>query len=566
MARSSSNKAKGVSYLERLIDLRERSEAAGTTVENGSRVRRSWLVTSLGCSDELISSNPKIRRAVLDWDNVVAERRRTAAVIASEMADCGVENEVSNVIAMPRNSKRSKPLHGKIRWNTISDAAGNEHRVPIVIDGTRIDENPSNWCRYLTIVKGLDASSVEVALNVYRPFKEFIRKHGFDELEVNDEVFLLWKHSLLRTVEANRVNTCLKTIHSYYRYLEETGVVRFRVQIYETDDLPPTFKPPYTFPITSKRVIRKSELGIETRSWTTPYGVRGTTASRSTPTNEHAKKAHARTKTQKHGVRNSILLSLAETTGGRISELLQIKLSQLPDPARLAEIIQTGQPYQVFVKRKRRGKKDMPLVLTKYLLIRIVNYVEKERMEIVKRFPKTAGKSDYLFLGDRGNDLRADSVTHLVLELFFGILADAGIHRLRSKFAVDRLETLISAALEKGIDVGPNSNWVEQFLQIVSEEMGQASILSLRPYLPLVFGRRLATTQAVLLREQELRAIETERLIADQELRIQKQMETLRLMPSLQEAARLIAENNKLDARDYLRDLANQLDPAQAGT
>ncbi|MBY3468838.1 phage integrase family protein [Rhizobium laguerreae] len=562
--RSSSNHAKGASYLKQLIELREASEAAGTTVENGSRVRRSWLVASLGCSDELISSNHKIRRAVLDWDNVVAERRRIAVTIAGEIAGVRAEVEASNIIAISRKPKRSKPLHGKIRWNVVRDAAGNEHKVPILIDGTKIDEHPSNWCRYLTIVKGYDASSVEVALNVYRPFKEFIRKHGFDELGVTDEVFLLWKHYLLSKVEPNRVNTCLSTIHSYYRYLEETGIVRFRVQIYEADDLPPAFKPPYTFPITSKRVIRKSELGIETRSWTTPYGVPGTTASRSTPTNEHTKKLHARAKTQKHGVRNSILLSLAETTGGRISELLQIKLSQLPDPARLAEIIQTGQPYQVFVKRKRRGKKEMPLVLSKYVLIRIVSYAEKERMKIVKRFPKTAGKSDYLFLGDRGNDLQADSATHIVLELFFGILAEAGIHRLRSKFAVDRLETLISGALEKGVDVGPNSNWVEQFLQIVSEEMGQASILSLRPYLPLVFGRKLATTQAAQLREQEQRAIEIERLLADQERRIERQMEVFRLMPSLEEAARLIAENNRLDARDCLLGLANQLAAAEA--
>ena len=559
MADRKSNRAKAKYYYERLCSLRQISDAAGTTVVNGRKVRRSWIVANVGCSSETLSTNSKMRREIKDWDNHVAQQSGTVSKAVKETGTPALAPSESNVIPFRKRTKRAKVLDGQIRWNTVIDAAGNQHRAPILLDGSRIDENASNWFRHLIVSKGIEPQSVEQSLAILRVFRKFLRKHFIDELDVSDETFVLWQNSMKIRVKAGRVNECLRTIHSYYQYLENTGVLVYWVQIYEGDAFPTAFKPPYVFPITSKQIERRSKHSVVTKGWTTPFHLRDTNSiGRNTPTNSDMKKVHANLRNQKHAIRNSILLSLAEGTGGRISEILQICLSQLPDPARLAEIIEKGLRYEVFVKRKRR-KDLMPLVLDKYILIRILNYVEKERKDIVRRYPETAGKSDYLFLGDRGNELKADSVTHLVLELFFGILENAGIHRLRSKFAIDRLEQLITSALERGIDVGPTSNYIESALQILSEELGQASLLSLRPYLPLVFGRQLLTTKTAVLKENERRLVETERLIADQDSRIRKQAAALKVVPSLEEVAELMARDRNLAAAERLEEMAAQL-------
>jgi site-specific recombinase XerD len=554
----SSNAQIGKTVLKRLRELRKSSGEKGTAEFFDRKVRRSWLVETLGCKPEILSRNVKIRQFLREWDSSIGTANKRSPAQNQFGAD-GDTSEKSNIARIGKGRRAGASLDGKIRWDTVYDAAGNSRLVPVLYERNRIDENASNWFRYLVVAKGDEPQSVEQKLSIIRKFKKFIRKHKVSELKVFDATFVLWKNDMMARVGAARVNICLQTVHAYYQYLEKTGVLNFWVQIYDGDMLPAQFKAPFAFPITSKPTERRSKQGVVTKGWTTPYyQSEGSSPGRSTPTDSQVRTIHFKTRHQKHGIRNSILLSLAERTGGRISELLQIRLSQLPDPARLMEIIEKGLRFEVFVKRKRR-QKPMPLVLDKYIIIRILKYIEQERADIARRFPKTAGKSDFLFLGDRGNDLTADSATHLVLELFLGVLENAGIHRLRSKFAIDKLETLITSALERGIDIGPTSNYVESALQIVAQEMGQSSVMSLRPYLPLVFGRKLMTTTTAVVEENEQRLLETERLLVDQDMRIDEQMEKLKKITALSEAGEMIAKGQKLAAAKRLEQAAAAL-------
>jgi len=507
-----SNRSVGRKYHSALVEIRRRAEEGGRLEFNGKRLSKKWLVEELGCSPGLLSSNHQIRGTIRDWERQLLKSPPVSAVIA------GPEPAIELSSATGANS----PLHDKIAWGELS-VEGKAVLLPTVFDGTKISVHESDWCRHLVLHRDYSSGSVEGSLVILRSFRRFLRSTGIEIHQVVDGTFVRWKfHMRAQGIGSERINTCLVTVHHYFQWLEKTRVLKYRVQIYDPRDLPFEIAQTHIFPISSKRLIKKTKAGEVTIGWTATVHARGTTgltSTRNTPVNEHVKKANAKAKEQKHAVRNRILLSLAEEAGPRVTEMLEIKVSQLPTGAQLEEIIDRNGEWTVYVRRKNRSK-PMPIILNAILLMRIFAYVHKERAAVVQRFPDTAPYNDYLFLSDRGTELKADSVTHIVIELFDGILERAGIHRLRSKFSVDELEKLLNGALETGLDVGPTSNWVETFLTMIADRMGHATVTSLRPYLPIVFGKRLVRTKTAMSRELQVKIDGQQKFMEEQEMRM----------------------------------------------
>lgn len=510
-----SNRAIGHNYYDALIELRRRSEETGDIGLNGKRLSRKWIVAKLGCSAGLLSSNHKIKGYLRTWERQLAKTIPAPLVIAK------VELP-SNVVELPSRTGIHSPIHDKIMWGKV-DVSGTNILLPTVFDGARISSHESDWCRHLVLDRDYTKGSVEGSLVILRSFRRFIRKLGVRLQDVVDGTFVSWKfHMRANGLESKRINTCLVTVHHYFQWLEKSRILQYRVQIYEPSELPIEVARTHIFPISSKRLIKKTKIGEITIGWTATVHARGTgglSTGRNTPVNAHVKQANGNAKGQKHEVRNRIILSVAEEAGPRVTEILEIKVSQLPTGAQLEDIIERNGEWTVYVRRKNRSKL-MPIILNAYLLMRIFKYIHTERAAVVQRYPDKAPYNDHLFLSDRGTELKADSVTHIVIELFDGVLEKAGIHRLRSKFSVDELEKLLNGALETGIDVGPTSNWVETFLTMVADRMGQASVTSLRPYLPIVFGKRLVKTKTAISRDLQVQIDGQHKLLEEQQMRI----------------------------------------------
>lgn len=75
-------------------------------------------------------------------------------------------------------------------------------------------------------------------------------------------------------------------------------------------------------------------------------------------------------------------------------------------------------------------------------------------------------------------------------------MKNASIHRLRAKYAVRTIESLVDAIFNGDI-VGSELSWVETILVKASEMMGHTAPTSLRPYLTYVLNRRMQVSDAV---------------------------------------------------------------------
>jgi integrase len=237
-------------------------------------------------------------------------------------------------------------------------------------------------------------------------------------------------------------------------------------------------------------------------SWTTPLLYRNVDSSignRATPTTNELESAHRQALKGRNGSRDTLLMSLAEDTGGRRSEILQLKFSEIPDldaVDALADRPDAWWPIQVIRKGRRKGvlhlQPDTLYAIHGYLRVRAA--VVKASRE---KWHDYVEPSELFLSSTTGAALKPDSVTALVGNYFRRIgLKLVNVHRIRARFAVDAVETTLDAFLELGIEFAPDSNWIETVLQQVATRMGHKNPSSLRHYLTVALERRIRVSYA----------------------------------------------------------------------
>jgi integrase len=199
---------------------------------------------------------------------------------------------------------------------------------------------------------------------------------------------------------------------------------------------------------------------------------------------------------KRHGVRDSLLFSWAEETGGRRKEILSINIAQLPSPEELERLIEEDRPWHIRIVRK--GGKKWELIVLPDLLMRTLDYIRSERKQIVE----THGVNpEEVFLSERGHVLRPDSLTKLGKKAFEKAgVHNSNVHRFRAKFLLATIEALIDAMDVDPERVLPGSNMAETILVKAVEVMGHSSVESLRPYLNYALNRRVQNSKAFKLR------------------------------------------------------------------
>lgn len=428
--------------------------------------------------------------------------------------------------------------------------------IPTLIWSDGIDEPASDWFRDLIVRGGKAATTAHEYANILRPFLRYCRmqKRGWETAD--DELLILWRERLRRNegVGIARANAALKTIFSFYVWAEERGYIRYRVGIYAPADLPSAMAGS-SFPISAKLSFVKSRRGRTHGVWTTPLTLRDPEkgSRRHTPSETEIREIHSVVVERRHGERNSLIMSYAEETGGRRSEILQIGKSHMPSDEQLADLIERDHPWSIAVKQKGGGQKL--LYVPPDLIIRTLSFIEHERGKIViHRLNAVVGyrEPDNLFLSeDTGLVLHPDSVTSIGRDAFRRAgLRNSNVHRLRARFAVRTIETLVDA-LFCNDHIGSHSNWSETILIKASQMMGHASSQSLRPYLTYVLNRRIQAADVTKAADLTTRI----RLL---KLDVDAYVHRLASEKALHQIAGKIANGRMKEAAAALRHLANE--------
>ncbi len=431
--------------------------------------------------------------------------------------------------------------------------------IPTLLWDDGIDEAASDWFRALVVERGVAVSSVREYAKTLRPYLRFCRQRGRPWKTADDDFIIMWREHLRRGlgVSAGRVNASIKTIFAFYQWAEESKIIRFQVGIYTPDELP-TSLVSTSFPISAKRSFSKSRHGRVYGAWSTPLTVseprRGSHV-RHTPTDDEIRELHELTVERTFGERDSLMLSWVEEAGPRRFEFLQICKSHMPTSDQLVDLIERDEPWVIVLTRK--GGKASSINVLPDLLIRTMDFIDNGRRAIVENcHSRIVGyrEPDEIFLSSTtGQVLHPDSVTSIGRKNFQKAGIDrASIHRLRARFAVRTIETLLDAVFD-GEEIGPQSSWIETILIKAAESMGHASPQSLRPYLTYVLNRRIQAADST----------KAERLASRLRQLTHHEGTMVRRMASyadLHRAANHIKGGRADQAADELRRIADSLD------
>lgn len=374
--------------------------------------------------------------------------------------------------------------------------------IPTLLWPDGIDETASDWFRTLVVDYGVATSSVKEYAKTIRPFFRFCRERKRAWQTVDDEFLIVWREYQRRGLKISipRVNTSLQTIFSFYRWAEETKRIRYQVGIYTPEDLS-KHTDGFVFPISAKQKFSKGRHGRVYGNWTTPLTLsnpRQGVSNRHTPTEKEIRDIHATAMEKEHGVRDSLIFSWAEEAGPRRAEIMRLCKSHMPTSDQLANCVEQDKPWLISVKRK--GDVSSPLNALPDLIIQTLDYISIERRAVVESCQQSIvgyREPNEIFLsGTTGLPLHLDSVTSIGRRAFHKVgVEKANIHRLRARYAVRVVETLVDAIFE-GETVVPESSWIETILVRAAEMMGHRSPQSLRPYLTYVLNRRIQTADA----------------------------------------------------------------------
>lgn len=375
--------------------------------------------------------------------------------------------------------------------------------IPTLVWADGIDEAASDWLRHIVIRTNAHLSSAYEYAKILRPFLRFCRSQGRSWDSVDDEFLVLWREKMRRTddIDVPRINTVLNIVFAFYRWAEETGRLRFHVGIYEAELLPPYIQV-RNFPITAKKIFTKGKQGRVITSWTTPLTMsvsRSSQGTRHTPNDDQAMRIHEVAAGRKLGERDTLMYSWAEEVGTRRAEILSLCQKDLPDYA-----VVTSDPdgYLTWpIRVVRKGGETWTVLAPTDLVLATWDWIFIGRADLVERCRRSIvgyQEPKEIFISSRtGMSLNKDSLTTLARRDFAAANVEkASLHRFRSKFCVELIQTLVGSLSEGGLRIGATSSWVETILTIAAERMGHMSPMSLRPYLNQVLDRKIRETEA----------------------------------------------------------------------
>lgn len=414
--------------------------------------------------------------------------------------------------------------------------------LPLLLNSERrVVDSVSDWFRYQAVMFNSPPTTLRLYSDIMLSFWNYLIKEGVDWTEVDDNVLITWRNhqEIENGVKKRTINQRLSTIFQFYWWAQSHDYIQNVVaDPGNADSLAPA-----QISVTAK--IARTRSGVNAKFKLSSSLLYRTTREPNvhTPTAEEATTLHAALTTiagPTLAERNTLMLSWAEEAGLRRKEFASLNIEQIPDWDEIYDLIQS------------ESCKDLELVVTKGghhriveivpdLLLRTRNYIEEDRLAVVRRFRQKHGgiykAPAAVFLSEKtGMALQFGSITNLIGEAF----KEAGVrgsgHRMRARYLTNLVEHYYDEAFAKH----GNSISFDIVLLKAAEAAGHSNPASLRPYLNLVRKRHLTTQDGEKRRYLQQRLLSVER---DLNLK-SKQLEATTLLEDLAKAIRSGKKSN----------------------
>lgn len=178
--------------------------------------------------------------------------------------------------------------------------------------------------------------------------------------------------------------------------------------------------------------------------------------------------------------RDVLMVNTAEETGLRLSEVLRLKIRQLPSRAEIAAASDAGREIILQVVRKGGAEHEVPFPA--WILNALRDYVDDVRAIVVNGRPKARGHDRIFVSHTSGAPLNRQYMSRRLSRIFQDAPKQRRLtyHRVRARYASVAIEIKLKAEIEVR---GLFNVREEKILTEVMELMGQTQVGSLKNYL-----------------------------------------------------------------------------------
>ena len=350
--------------------------------------------------------------------------------------------------------------------------------IPIFFDADGVIEPFSDYMIHVVRDQRRPATTARTYAAYLQTFLKHLASIGTVWTDVTDATLTAWSDALLgrRYLKEGTVAAYLSTVFSFYRWAQETGRVRYAVNLYVgRAGLHPS-SDGRSYQISAKR-SRRGDL-----YW--PYlPTDRNSAVRHTPTHEEIERVHVHVFETQTGERDSLLLSLYEDCYLRRSEALSLTVRDIPFSEDIESTLMAGEVFTLSVRGK--GSKVREVIFLPELLALAREHIEGERAFVVAQAKRRNDRyvdPGALFLSHTtGRVLTKDYVSaRLSKAIRLAGVENASGHRFRAS----GLTALVAAY--DGFDESGKPLPAEQVLWKAAERAGHKHWRTLEPYLKLV--------------------------------------------------------------------------------
>ena len=347
--------------------------------------------------------------------------------------------------------------------------------IPIFFDESGLIRHASDFMLHLVYDLRTPVTTARTKAMHLQALLKRIAAIGMPWTDVTDGVLIAWRDELLdqSRLAPGTVSAYLSTVFGFYRWAEESGHVRYVVNLHAGLNGMRPARVDRSYQISAKR-SRRGEL-----YW--PYLPRDPGgAVRHTPTHKEIERVHIEVFETKTGERDSLLLSFYEDCYLRRSEALSLTVRDIPSRDDIESKDMAEKVFTLSVRGK--GGRVRPVFVLPELMALAREHIEGERARVVaraKRRDERYVEPEALFLSwTTGAVLTKDYVSARISKA----ILDAGVenasgHRLRAT----GLMALVAAY--DGFDDSGKPLPAEQVLWKVAERAGHKHWRTLEPYL-----------------------------------------------------------------------------------
>ena len=377
--------------------------------------------------------------------------------------------------------------------------------IPIFFDADGVIEPFSDYMVHVVRERRRPATTARTYAAYLQKLLKHLASIGVLWTDVTDAMLIAWRDSLLdcQHLQPGTVAAYLSAAFSFYRWAEESGRVRYVVNLYAGRDRVHPPRDVRSYQISAKR-SRRGDL-----YWPNlPKNPGG--AVRHTPSPDEIERVHIKVFEAQTGERDSLLLSLYEDCYLRRSEALSLTVRDIPFWEDIESKLMAEEVFTLSVRGK--GSKVRRVIVLPELMALAREHIEGERARVVAR---AKGRNESyvdpgaLFLSQTtGRVLTKDYVSARLSK----VIRAAGVENASGhRFRASGLMALIAAY--DGFDESGKFLPAEQVLWAAAERAGHKHWRTLEPYLRIVRSSGAKPQIELMLRDHTRVAVLERRVV-----------------------------------------------------